>query len=175
MKTRLALIETVVERGYKRVAEIGVQRGCATYAIMASTNCPVKEYWAIDPWKPFDENQVRGTKNAWHSYLQGFLKLIKRFLEVKALRKASVEAAPLFPAGYFDLVYIDADHRCGYVYDDIEAWYPKVRSGGVLIGDDYGNKLFPGVEETVDGFFGEDVDIIGAMCSNGGRLWKIEK
>ena len=35
-----------------------------------------------------------------------------------------------------DLLYIDANHAYKYVLQDLEKWYPKVRSGGVIIGDD---------------------------------------
>lgn len=36
-----------------------------------------------------------------------------------------------------DLVFIDADHRYDHVVEDILAWYPKVKSGGIICGHDY--------------------------------------
>ena len=36
-----------------------------------------------------------------------------------------------------DLVFIDGDHSYDAVVDDIEAWEPKVRPGGVLGGHDF--------------------------------------
>ena len=36
----------------------------------------------------------------------------------------------------FDLVFIDADHKYSSVVDDIKAWWPKVRKGGILCGHD---------------------------------------
>jgi hypothetical protein len=49
----------------------------------------------------------------------------------------SLEGAKLYPDGHFDLVYIDACHDYPAVRDDIAAWLPKVRPGGVLAGHDW--------------------------------------
>ncbi len=35
-----------------------------------------------------------------------------------------------------DLVFIDADHRYDWIKADIDAWWPKVRVGGILCGHD---------------------------------------
>jgi hypothetical protein len=35
---------------------------------------------------------------------------------------------------------------------DLEAWVPLVRSGGLIVGDDYGNAIYPGVARAWDGF-----------------------
>jgi hypothetical protein len=37
-----------------------------------------------------------------------------------------------------DFVYLDANHRYDAVREDLHAWWPKVRKGGMLAGDDYG-------------------------------------
>ena len=36
-----------------------------------------------------------------------------------------------------DLIYIDGDHTYEGCLSDIENWYPKVKKGGFLTGDDY--------------------------------------
>lgn len=53
-------------------------------------------------------------------------------------RKASLEAAQDFPDASLDFVYLDANHAYEAVRDDIHAWWPKVKPGGMLAGDDYG-------------------------------------
>jgi hypothetical protein len=65
----------------------------------------------------------------------------------------SVEAAGLFSYGQLDLCFIDAAHDKASVCEDIRAWLPKVRKGGILCGHDYhvgGNYfgLIRGVEES---------------------------
>jgi hypothetical protein len=39
-----------------------------------------------------------------------------------------------------DYVYIDADHSYKSVQEDLIAWYPKVKVGGLFAGHDWWNK-----------------------------------
>lgn len=65
------------------------------------------------------------------------------------VRKTSIEAAKLYEDNSLDFVCIDADHSYKFVKEDILAWLPKVKSGGVLGGDDY-YASWPGVTKAVD-------------------------
>lgn len=49
--------------------------------------------------------------------------------------------------GYFDCIYIDAAHDYASVKADLEAWWPVVKSGGILAGHDFETK-------PDDGFWG---------------------
>lgn len=51
-----------------------------------------------------------------------------------------------------DFLYVDADHGYDGVRADLEAWVPHVKPGGLIVGDDYGNALYPGVKEAWDEF-----------------------
>ena len=51
-------------------------------------------------------------------------------------REFSIEVS--FPDQYFDWVYIDGDHTYEVVLKDLEFYYPLVKKGGYLCGDDYG-------------------------------------
>ncbi len=54
-----------------------------------------------------------------------------------------MDAVNDFTYGVLDFVYIDGDHRFKSVADDIYEWYLRVRSGGIISGDDY-NLTRPG-------------------------------
>jgi predicted O-methyltransferase YrrM len=51
-----------------------------------------------------------------------------------------------------DYLYIDADHSYEGVRADLRAWVPHVKPGGLILGDDYGHHLFPGVRQAWDEF-----------------------
>lgn len=53
------------------------------------------------------------------------------------IRGASVDVAKTFADGALDFVYIDADHDYEHCKQDIEAWFPKVRHGGLVAGHDF--------------------------------------
>jgi len=57
---------------------------------------------------------------------------------VRLHRGTSVQAAAAVPDGSLDWVYIDGNHAYEYVTEDLRTWYPKLRAGGLLTGDDYG-------------------------------------
>lgn len=88
------------------------------------------------------------------------------------IRMGSVEAAATFPNASLDFVFIDAAHDYENVLADIRAWWPKVKPGGVLAGDDY---YFRGVKRAV-----EDVNLPGFVVevvkgSGTGCAWRVRK
>lgn len=51
----------------------------------------------------------------------------------------TTEAVHQFDDGYFDFIYVDATHSYMDSKADVESWWPKLRVGGVMAGDDYFN------------------------------------
>jgi predicted O-methyltransferase YrrM len=82
-----------------------------------------------------------------------------------SLRTDSAEAASFFPDEHFDLVFHDADHSYDAVKREIQAWRPKVRSGGVIMGHDYTDLHgdYPGVKRAVHESFGDDVRSVESL------------
>ena len=77
----------------------------------------------------------------------------RRFAEfgdrVEFLRMTSSDAVSRFVDESVDFVYIDGNHEYKFVLNDIMLWYPKVKNGGYLTGDDvYSTTL---AEHDVDG------------------------
>lgn len=55
-----------------------------------------------------------------------------------------------------DFLYVDADHGYRGVLADLESWWPHVRPGGLIVGDDYEHSLYPGVKRAWDEFESEN-------------------
>jgi hypothetical protein len=113
--------------------------------------------YAIDSW-PTDEDEQEFLDQVELGY--GFLnKAVGRFKETMKpfdgqftpIKSISWEAADQFEDGSIDYIMIDAGHDYASVTKDIKAWWPKIRSGGYMGGDDY--DLRGGdVQSAVDGF-----------------------
>jgi len=59
-------------------------------------------------------------------------------------RSSSLDAALRFAPGSLDVVFIDGSHIMENVRDDLSAWWPRIRPGGILMGHDF-SSLHPGV------------------------------
>jgi hypothetical protein len=66
----------------------------------------------------------------------------------------SVEASKLYENESLDFVFIDGAHDYQSVKEDIEHWFPKVKRGGYIAGDDYNWET---VKLAVIEFFGNDI------------------
>jgi predicted O-methyltransferase YrrM len=70
---------------------------------------------------------------------------------VRLIPSTTIEAAEWWTEP-IDYLYIDADHSYASVLADLRAWVPHVKPGGLILGDDYGNDLYPGVQPAWDEF-----------------------
>jgi predicted O-methyltransferase YrrM len=48
-----------------------------------------------------------------------------------------------------DLLYIDSCHGCQATIDEVNAWLPALRPGGLVVMDDFAHPEFPGVRDAV--------------------------
>jgi hypothetical protein len=63
-----------------------------------------------------------------------------------------------------DVIHIDAGHDYRSVMNDLTLWWPMLREGGVLLGDDYyTGGQWPGVRRAFDEFFGS-IEHDGGKC-----------
>lgn len=89
-------------------------------------------------------------------------------LDLHVHRMASAPAAHKFADASIDFVWVDAGHEYEDVMADIEAWWPKLKGGGVMGGDDY---PMDGVKKAVDAIFpGREVG-----SENGWQWWRVRK
>lgn len=145
--------------------EVGVWRGDYSRIIIESLN--PKQFYGVDPYLLHDEygdcpddTEFANQKNLDDLYErvnQTFSKLPAATL----LRSKGTDASVNFQNQELDFVYIDGDHSYDFVKKDINAWWPKIKPGGILSGHDYttGNPQkghVYGVIQAVDEFVKEN-------------------
>jgi hypothetical protein len=148
---RAALVTSLIRPGDVGV-EIGVQVGAFAYGVLLQRR-PSRLY-LIDPWQyglqgdvetdPTQEKQA-GRDAEYRSVCERFAP----FSNVEILRLRSEDAAARFADRSLDYVYIDGEHSFEAVTRDLTNYFPKVKVGGLLIGDDYG---WTGVAPAVQAF-----------------------
>jgi hypothetical protein len=137
---RSFLLDMVIKGA--RCAEVGVWKGDFSEAILSRVS--PDELHLVDPWKfrdIFPKRWYGGSIAASQSDMDQIAKSVeRRFAGNSAVhihRLPSLDAVAQFPDRYFDWVYIDGDHSYEAVARDLEAWGRKVKTGGLISGDDY--------------------------------------
>lgn len=132
-------ISQLPEQG--RIVEVGSWKGrsAAFIAVEAINQDRGITLTCIDTFKGSNEREHKQDEDVKNgTLLEAFERNTKPVAHVlNALPAESLEAASWFEDESLDLVYIDASHEYGDVMDDLNAWWPKVKPGGHLIGDDY--------------------------------------
>lgn len=150
------------------IVEIGVWKGGSTIA-MASK---LREYGidgvvvAVDTWLGAWDHWI---DDAWFAHLgwdHGYPSISRKFMnnvvdaglqeQVVPLPLDSLNAAQVLK--HFkvqpDIIHLDGAHDFESVIADLRAWWPLLRPGGLLIGDDYYEHThWPGVKQAFDTFF----------------------
>ena len=117
--------------GFKVGAEVGVQSGRFS-EVICKKNPGVKLY-AIDPWTPYaDITSNQEEIDAFEAETRTRLEPYKS----EIMKMTSLEAADRIEDDSLDFVYIDGNHDFINVTQDLHAWSPKVRSGGIISGHD---------------------------------------
>ena len=101
-----------------------------------------EKYYMVDLWDAqLNYRQMDSTSRAENlQRMEVARKNVQPYIDTgKAVlvRNSSVHAAQLFADGALDFVYLDARHTYDAVNEDLSAWWPKIRAGGILAGEDY--------------------------------------
>ena len=117
--------------------EVGVAAGEYAAAVLPLWH---DRYVMVDRWchvdgyddvmnGPDEEHEIR--------YRQSMAVAAQHGERVSVLRMDSVAAAETFADKSLAWVYLDGDHSLDGVVRDLQAWWPKVKPGGILSGHDY--------------------------------------
>ena len=135
---RKNLIGKFREFGFKKGAEIGVDRG--RFSEFMCKTIDDLELLCVDPW----ERHFRGESR----YKSAITRLSP--YKCKIIKKTSMEAVRDIPNKSLDFVYIDGDHHFDFIMQDIIEWAKRIRIGGIVSGHDYYRFRQAGVVEAVD-------------------------
>lgn len=119
--------------------EIGVWRGDYSDSIVRALN--PEQFYGVDPYELFEGMvSAPGSEYINQNRLDQLAERVQnKYAQWGAtlLRQTSESASTQFADGSVDFVYIDGDHTREGVTTDINCWWPKVRAGGILSGDDH--------------------------------------
>ena len=145
-------------------AEIGVHEGDFSRRILRLTR--PRRLHLIDPWRYQDSEvyaeslyggRLGGDQARMDARYEAVGRRFRREVEagqVDIRRQRSADACDAFEDEYFDWIYVDGDHRREQVLRDLVLYLPKVKPGGWITGDDYGDGGWwgDGVRKAVDEF-----------------------
>lgn len=137
----LALLLGQVARTGMQVVEVGSWVGNGSTRAIAEAIRPHRgALYCVDTWDGSDNVPHHQEHRARRgSLFPLFAQNVRRSRcrdVVRPLMMPSLQAVALFPDECLDLVFIDGNHAYSHVKQDILAWLPKVRPGGVLCGHD---------------------------------------
>ena len=161
MRTESVIINMIRDNNVKKYVEVGVEYGVTLVKVLSELDSELDEYWAIDPWKPvgmkYGGKLGYRTPLEWYEMYASICAKMAEFRSLKVVKLPSTYIASLLPDEYFDMVYIDGDHCYQAVYDDLCAWYPKIKMGGVISGHDWNIRS---VRDALRDFFGAPINCV---------------
>jgi hypothetical protein len=140
MKRNINRVELLKEIGLEfphgKGVEIGTFKGQFSKEILQNWNGTL---YMVDVWRPLGDEYLDFSNhtahtNAYSEAMDNINKLEDRGIMIRA---TSEKASEIFVDNSLDFAYIDANHAYDFVVQDIKMWYPKVKSGGYLLGHDY--------------------------------------
>ncbi len=145
-KGRWALGYMMADMGFRVGVEIGTMYGDSA-EIWCSAN-PQLHLTCIDPYGEYRRRHGRRRQNA------AFEATCKRLapFNVTMMRTTSLAAVDKFADASLDFAHIDGDHSFDAAIQDIVAWVPKVRIGGLILVHDYFATRWQGVTLAVDAY-----------------------
>ena len=154
----LAYFQTIIRMlpNHSVWAEVGSWKGQSIcYSVVESHKKNKQfQFYCVDTWQGSPEQQAlqEVKDNKLYEIFSKNIDPIKA--HITPIQGDSADSSKHFDDQSVDFVYIDADHQYESVKKDLESWYPKIKQGGILGGDDYKPKC-QGVWNAVNDFIAE--------------------
>ena len=149
-----------------RFVEVGAWKGkSAAYMSVEIINAKKDiEFYVVDTWEGSSEHKDNPElQELFHIFTENMKPVDNYYIP---MRMTSLEAATKFEDASLDFVFIDASHEYEHVKEDLNAWYPKIKSGGILAGHDFypDQPNWGGVHRAVTEVFGTNYTHIDGDC-----------
>lgn len=147
------ILQLIEEYRPKICVELGTWQGASAIPVARSIQRWGGTLTCIDTWSG-ELNEDGGSESGKAPVM--LLSCARRMVEAGLANVRLIPAMTVEAARYWsepiDFLYVDADHSYEGVKADLEVWYPHVKPGGFVLGDDYGNTSYPGVKRAWDEF-----------------------
>lgn len=142
------LLNMIKPEGSLLGVEIGLWKADFAFSILESNK---RLSWiAVDPYAPY--GRKRRTQPEWDDIHGRVMRKMAPFGDrFKLIRKMSKDAIHDV-SDDVDFVFIDGNHDLDVAYNDILIYEKKVRSGGILSGHDYIQRIKKAVDQYVEDF-----------------------
>ena len=170
------LVRILTDRPHAQGAEVGVFQGDTSVGLLEGLP-GLERLMCIDLWRQ-DRDFMRHSPNKKGvMYNANWTAVRRRFAEqvgapyagrVWSMEMTSLAAAQCVPDGTLDFVFLDANHGYEFIKGDAQAWWPKVKDGGVVAGDDYCDKPTYGVIRAL-------TELLPGRHKTNGPIWWAEK
>ena len=177
-------VESVVGRAV--AVELGAWKGrsASCMGVEIANSGKAIQFSTIDHWQG---SRGEGAHDADPDLQAGllydvFLQNIRPVAEfVSVVRSDTAAAAGQFDDESVDFLYVDASHTYDGLLRDLFAWYPKVKTGGLIAGDDwcFSDRGELGVRHAVTDFFAPSLSCVqiepGCPPNEGWLQWSVIK
>lgn len=128
-------------------AEIGVYKGQLASEMLSQVTS-LDEYILVDSWRrlekwnmPFNQYTEEEFQEIYEEAMSKTKNRTEFSKKVTVIREVSTKGKEFVEDESLDFVYIDGDHSAKGAMLDILLWLPKVRCGGLVMGDDYADDI----------------------------------
>jgi hypothetical protein len=158
--------------------EVGVYQGDFSNVLLGFTNLHL---YLLDAWRHFPTGYADSCNASDELQILRMATTVAKLRKYEGrftlIRDLSVSAAEMFKDEFFDFIYLDANHSYQGISEDLNAWYPKLKKGGIFSGHDYVDKPpYMEVKKAVDEFAQKYNYTVSTTTSDGPYLtWYLTK
>ena len=139
-KHRDDLGDIVQQEGFTMGLELGMQHGYFSNAMLSRWPKCV-EYHLVDLWGPlkYYEDYANKDQKSQDKIYKGAMERLRTWKnKIHMCRNLTTVCSRHYDDEYFHFIYVDARHDFkGGVAADLEAYWPKLKVGGIIDGHDY--------------------------------------